>query len=258
VDLALRAYKDWDNYYEYPLGPTYVSEDWTSAEIKLNPISLSNEWTAVGALSWADINYIGFMSESLGEEGGSAPRAAIYVDNFRITGTVIRGAYNSKSIAKYGCKQKVIKNNVDVTDSLSIDDDSSMLAQRLLAELLRSQVCLKHGTIVIPGDPDFMAGQLIHIHAARTDDLVTYTSGFKIDQDFRISQCVHSYSNAGFTTQLTLISDLQNSVAIGPVDSYSSLIRAVNPDAQNKTLQSLMATREFDIRMPILARDYPS
>jgi hypothetical protein len=235
-------YKDWDNYFEYSLSGL-TDNVWEHFSIGLDDAN----WVKVGSLTWAQIDYVGISYKfGIGIYGN------VWLDGLTINGAVIRAAYHSGNITLYDCKMKLIKDSLASTDTLIENDDSSMLALQAKAELIRAMHPLLHGKIMIELDPRIKAGQLVHIHAGRTDTANVY----QIDQDFRIIEVQHTFSTAGALTTLTLVDDLKNSISIGPVDSYSALIRSVSPDFQNKTLASVLATAELDPDLTILAKDY--
>lgn len=109
-----------------------------------------------------------------------------------------------------------------------------------------------HGKVKIELDPRIKPGQLIHVHSGRT----ATANVFQINQDFRITMVVHNFSTSAATSELELVDDLLNPFSIGPVDAFSAVVRAVNPQFQTKALASLMATKEWDIELTVLAKDY--
>lgn len=273
--LVIRLYTgavlpfDINNSYFYKQIWADVPTDgvWYPIELELGE---NGGWTAhngTGLADWNSINHIGFTTTF----GGLILNPYLLVDGIILTGSVIRVAYNSTNIGTYDCKMKVIKDCLATNIGFDSADDSSMLAQVAKMELLRSQRVSTTGKISIELDPHIMAGQLIHVHGIRSSTLFTHTytypnkphpnnyqSHYKIDQDFRIVEVVHNFSTRGATTTLSLTDDLTNSISIGPADSYSTIIRVNTPDFQTKTMASLKATKEFDIDLIVLAKDYPS
>jgi hypothetical protein len=257
-------YKDWNHYYEYTL-PTFETGKWTEFEVKLD----NEDWHIVGspALTWSDIQYIGF---SFYRDIGLGTSRYSLVDAFRIEGAAIRAAKNSISISRYGTKTDVIRDSLATSVGFDPNDDSSTLAQVAKMELLRSQVVLTTGKIQIELDPRILPGQLVHVHAGRSDVLRTHTytaanhphpngyqSYFQIDQDFRIVELIHNFSSTA-TTTLSLVDDLMNSISIGPADVIATLAKVNNPDFQTKTVASGRTTKELDIDLVVLEKDYPS
>jgi hypothetical protein len=241
----------YDDYYYIDIIGELGTSSWSQIISKKLGVWLNSDvWGQVGNPDWNNINYIGFRihkTETI--LGGSA---WLWVDKLSINGTIIRCAYNSASITKYGAKIKVVKDCLDQTDSLDATDDSSMLALVAKSELIRNQHPLLHGKVMTEMDPAIKSGQLVHVHAGRTGT----TDVFQIDQDFRIVEVQHSFTIAGALTTLTLVDDLLNSISIGPIDAYNTLIQCMNPDSQTKDMASLKFTSELDPDLTILSIDY--
>jgi hypothetical protein len=211
-----------------PIGPYY------------NITEGSNEkWNEFNTPVWTNIIKIAFRVSS----------GYILIDDLRIEGIVTRAAYHSGSIAAIGCKTKLITDSLAKCDTLLADDVSSPLAMFAYAELKRSMTTPLTGTIQIPLDPTLLAGQKLHIHASKT------VSNFKIDGDMRILELKHCYTILGAFTYVTLTDDLINSYPIGPSDLYTAILKAVNPDFQNRDLGSLKAGA-IDIEQTVLAHNY--
>lgn len=219
-------------------------------ERKLGSFKESDDWDETGSPDWSNINYIGFRIHK--------PETILFtstyfgLDGFEINGTVIRCAYDSSNIAIYGAKIACFKDSLASTDSLDAIVDTGSLAIEARSELIRAKHPLLHGRIMIELDPRIKAGQLIHVHVGETNT----PDVFQIDQDFRIVEVQHSFTISGALTTLTLVDDLLNSISIGPSDAYTSTIRAVDPDAQTKTMASLRSTKEFDPDLVVLSKDY--
>ena len=55
---------------------------------------------------------------------------------------------------------------------------------------------------------------------------------------------------------LSLTDDLTSSLSVDTRDVYTVVMRANNPDFQSRTLGSLKSFNDFDLGLPILAKDY--
>ena len=215
----------------------------------------------VNPVDWSNVNYIGFYFKN----SSQITYADSWVDDLLIEGTTIRGAYTSDCgelsienckkgcIEHYGCRFLTIKDSLACTDTLLPDKDSTPLAQLALYELLRNRVVRTTGQIQIPLDPTILPGQLTHIHAAY--DVTTNT--YKIDEDFRITSVLHSFTRRGAFTNLELTNDLKNSIPINTSDPYTVVMRAINPDYQTKTLASIKTGGDFVADQVPISRDYP-
>ena len=212
----------------------------------------STIWEKVGTPDWSQITNIGFTLH------GAVLGLEAYIDGLQIIGAVVACAYDSTHIAAHGVKILTVKDSLTelhTLDTESVDYDKCQLALTALGELNRNRVDVLTGQILIPLSPTVKAGQIVHIHASQLPD-----ESFQIDQDFRITEVRHTFTTQGALTQLSLTDDLKNSVprTNASSDAYSQLIAAMNPDSQTRTFLSLKTGGDFDPKLTIVAKDYPT
>lgn len=239
------------NRFEMDINSSCVEGKWIHITLPIGPYynlkeeSPTKEWDVIGSPSWSDISNIGFEFHAdlhAGEEH-------VHIDGLRITGIITRGAYNQASIDAYGCKIKLVTDSLVKSCVLDADDDSGMVAQYAKAELIRSISTPIIGSISNPLDPTIMAGQLIRIKASRTD------VGYNIDGWMRILEVKHHFAVDSGTTTLTLTDDVMNSYPQTPTDAYNAILKASNPDFQDRNLGDLKG-RDIDILQTILENGY--
>lgn len=217
-----------------PIGPYYPMK-----EVNMTP------WTSHNNPNWNQIDWIMIVAQRPG-----TGQSDIRVDGLRITGIITRGAYHSGSITANGCRIGLITDNLAKSSILDADDDSGMVAQFAKAELFRSMTQPISGTFMIPLQPNVQPGQIVHIHASKQGD-----ETFNIDIDMRILKIHHHYGMDGAKTNLEVIDDVLNSYVRKPADAYNTVLKATNPDYQNRDLGNLKG-RDIDILQDILAKDY--
>ena len=201
-------------------------------------------WSGSGG--WADVDYVSFTFGDAGANEGT-----IYIDGLHFTGYLVRGA---KLGGESYYKIKLI------TDGVAKDDtglsgtpgttDVGTMARMAKAELYRAMTTPIIGSITIPGKPSIMAGQLCHIHYAKTA-----TDTFRLDADMRILEHHMSNSSAGFLSILSLTDDVTNGRPMGPMNSYNLLQKATAPEFQSRQISSIKA-RLIDITTVVLEESY--
>ena len=202
-------------------------------------------WTPVGAPSWSNINYIGFLfikdvSEVVTE----------WIDGLQLNGWILRGARQSAVYSSSDpLKLKVITDDVAKDDSGKIDD-SGTIGRLAKAELLRSKTTPIVGMFTIPMANDLLPGQLIHLHAKEKSD-----GTFRIDSDFRVLALTHNVELSGFTTTVEVTSDIINARARPLPTQMNTILAAVRPEFQDRQASSIK-TREIDITQAILENSY--
>lgn len=241
---------NWESRIEFDLSRKGVKEnEWVFVEIEIGPNS-KDEWSS---RDWSAISYVGFSFDA----GFHAGEEHCWVDGLRINGKIVRVSYNSTSIDKHGCKEKLITDSLSETYQYKdAEDDSCPLGQVAKAELIRAMKTPLTGIIQIPLDPLILPGQLVMIRACRKE------TGFNIDENthpggFRITEVTHAFGISGATTTLSLTDDLTNSVPIGPADAYIAILKASNPDFQDRDRASIKAA-SVDKDLMVLAKDYPA
>jgi len=218
-------------YIDVPCGP-YFSKD-------------EKEWTKVNNADWTNINYIGFAVKE-----AALAACDVFIDDLVVKGTVCRAAYDSASIAAHKCQIKLVTDSLAKSANLDPDDDSGTVAQLAKAELLRSMTTPIQGTVTLKDlVPNILPGQIIHVHARRK------TSGFHINKDFRILEVQQDFKKQRPATKLTITDDVLNSYPMEPTNAYNFILKASNPDYQDRDRGNLKG-REIDIEQEILAYDY--
>lgn len=237
-------FKDWTNRYEYTL-TGLVASQWTKIEVSLD----DEGWVKVGTLDWSEIQYIGFSFYN-----ASTLERISKLDSLRVEGSVIRAAYSSTSIAAVGARVKLITDSLAKCDSLDAGNDSSTLARFAKAELYRGMSTPLVGTIKIPMDARLVAGQLVYVKMSPRNANFPHDTG-ETYLTMRILEHKISYCMLGAFSYLTLTSDVTNSIALSLNDMYSAVLRASNPDYQDRDRASLKG-KDIDIGETILAKDY--
>lgn len=224
---------DYANHFEVSLDGQ-AQEAWVYRIFQLG-IYAQKEWTPIGSPSWDNIHKIAF------EHGAVIlSNADVWVDGLHIFGIVTRAAYSSTSITAHGAKIKTIVDCLAVSDNLDPADDTCAVALTAKAELFRSKATSITGTIRVPLMPQAMGGQLVHIHASRTEDLGTYPTGFKINEDFRILQHTLAFTIGGVYSILSLTNDRTNCLLPIP-NLYNALLKATETEFQSKNRATLKA-----------------
>ena len=192
-------------FLSFPIGDYHQVNDEASKKRWYPPI-------AGQPVDWTDVNWIQFsMVLDVATE--------LYVDDLHFSGKIIREAYSSADIAAKGVeKQKVIRNDAALDDTMVAADDSGTAAQLAYAELLRRMQTPIVGVLPIPLLPDLLPGQTVHIHACEKAD-----GSFRTDQDFRVKELRHVIKGRDGWTTLNLTSDVTNSHAFAAPTRYSLL-----------------------------------
>lgn len=246
--FRVKLSKDADNFFYMDIKDKVPNiNEWIHIELPIGPYAtdttVNKVWSMEGTLTWSQIERFGFLITLTGS-------VDIWFDDLRIEGIVTRVAYSTSSIVGVGAKMKLITDSLAKCDSLIGSDDSSPLAMFAYAELKRSMTTPLIGTIQIPLDPTLLPGQKLHIHAGKI------AGGFKIDGDLRITELKHQFTSGGAITDVTLTDDLSNSYPLGPNDLYSAIMKATNPDFQDRDRGSLKAGN-IDVEQTVLIKAYP-
>jgi len=207
-------------------------------------------WTDVGGGNWNDIHKVGISYTAT-----ISCNADVWLDGLHLFGIVTRAAYSSSSITEHGAKMGLVVDSLAIGDSLDPDDDTCAIALTAKAELFRRKATSTTGTIRVPLMPAVTGGQLVHIHASRTEDTGTYPSGFKIDENFRILQHTLVFTIGGVYSVLYLTNDLTNSLLPMP-NLYNALFKATEFGAfRNKDSASLKA-KDVDFEQTPIEKNY--
>jgi len=217
LDNYITAVDEWF-HLSIPIGPYYSVDDETRRF----------RWVDDGgAFDWADVKGLGFFFDC----GGFAGDIRLYIDDIHLNGKVIREAYSSADITAKGLeKQRVIRNDVAVDDTIKASDDSGTAAQLAYAELLRRMQSPLVATIQTPLAPTILPGQTVHIHAClKKGYKLMDASALRIDKDFRVKEIRHLIGPLakynGFETRWNLTDDVTNSHAFSVPTAYSLLKR---------------------------------
>ena len=270
------TYQTRGSWFETDLQTHLIKDDWNPIEIQVTKEDLANVeaaevWeshsygTEYAEPTWEGIKWFSIYYKS--GQNTSYPLGITdtwNIDDIKIVGNCIRGAYTSDCgaaskeecklgcIKHYDCRFLTIRDSLASTDNLNKDDDSGPLAELALYELLRNRVIRTTGQIQIPLDNTILPGQLVHIHAAQNE-----SGEYKIDEYFRITIVLHTFTRMGAFTVLTLTNDLKNSIPINSIDPYTMVMRALNPDYQTRTYASLKAGGIFFADQAPISKDYP-
>ncbi len=196
---------------------------------------------------WDNVDYILFESTIaiLGSGTGY-----FWVDGLALDGWVNRASrYNDNYSATNPCKIKVITDDLSKDDSGIASDTTGTIARVSYADLLVEASSPIQGTITVPLLPDLMAGQLVHIHAAKNIAGVGY-----IDGNMRVQEVQHVFG-VPCVSVISLTSDLVNGVPLPPMNSYNLLLKMVNPDFQSRQYASTKA-RDVDITQAVMETSY--
>ncbi len=208
---------------------------WVTTDLGLD--LRQNNWTVLnGSPSWADLDYILFWFE-----GGGVGTNGLNIDGLSLNGIVTRAAYQT-SADRY--KIKIVTDSLARTANLSASDDSGTVAQLCKAEYLRAKTTPTLGSIVLKGlYPTILPGQIIQSFSYRITEVHFHLDG------------KNAYTELATTDDLTNSYPAENT-SFGPTAQYNALMRAVNPDFQDRDRGTLKA-REIDIDQAILAKGYP-
>jgi len=250
-------FRDSDNDY-YSIG-SYNSKEmfagadrWTEFTLPIGPYWMeamhaipnwyNGPFAGMMTPQWSDIQQIGVTYYM------EADNQNVWVDNWYISGSVMRGAKDAAKIASQKAIIQLIVDNVAKDDTCSTDD-SGVMAQLAKAELYRSVTTPIIGEICIPGQETILPGQLAHIHFGKKNGT------FNIDKDMRFTQVVDRFNLQGYFSYLTPTDDVKNSRPIQPHKGYNLILEATNPNFQNRERTSVK-TRDIDITQPILEVNY--
>ena len=235
-----------DDYFYAQFTPS--DNVWRNSTFQIGPYSRQGEnatvWFSVGAPSWSNINYVGFLYVKDVSEV-----VTMWIDGLQFNGWILRGARQSAAFsATDPLKLKVITDNVAKDDS-GKTDDSGTLGRLAKAELLRCKTTPIVGTFTIPIANDLLPGQLVHLHAKKQS-----SGAFRIDTDFRVLALAHNV-DAGFNTTVEVTSDIINARARPLPTQLNTILGAVRPEFQDRQASSIK-TREIDITQAILENSY--
>jgi len=253
--LSLFTTRDTDFFY-FDLDPTLGvpysrSDEWLALAFPIGPYYRNFDsggsaftWGEVGSPSWSNINGINFEVP-----GAFGVQDLMWYDDMHFTGKIVREAYNSTNISSNKEVQYVIVDDTAHDDSMKASDDSGTCAMLAKAELLRRIEIPTVAIIRIPGSPDILPGQLIHVHAAKKSD-----GTFRVNEDFRVTQPEHNFTATGFLTSLNLTNDLTNSHAWGAPTQAGVLAQYLGTAAQLESRN--LKVSGVDPLVPRLSKDY--
>ncbi|NIO40018.1 MAG: hypothetical protein GTO41_07400, partial [Burkholderiales bacterium] len=185
-------------YYDFALDVT-VNAKWYHFSFPLGQFNTRSkqgpdfEWVVTGNPSWSNINWFEI-------EWDAANLDWICIDDFHMSGIIVREARDTSEITAHNLHQKVLRNDAAVDDSMKSGTpgttDLGTAAQLAYAELLRRSQTPIVASIQIPMLPDLLPGQTLHIHACKqsnsgTCDACGGAGTFRIAQDFRVKDLQH-------------------------------------------------------------------
>jgi hypothetical protein len=192
-------------------------------------------WTGVGAPDWEAINYIEFAIQP---GAGAGATIDVYLDDLYLSGLVMRVAKEAGIDATNKCRMLVIRDDVAQDDTMKSGTpgttDVGTMARLAYAELLRAKSEPTLGVVTTRFIPSAKAGQLVHIHAKKTS-----AGTFNIDDDFRITEVVHSVTDQEYTTSLDVTTDVTNSHARTRFGDIRTVLKASRPEFQDRQASSM-------------------
>jgi hypothetical protein len=208
---------------------------WGYATADLGNSWRDNGWTSTGTPDWSDLDYI-----LIHQEDSNTGTHTLNIDGLAINGIITRAAYED-SAARY--KIKPVTDSLAVSANITASDDSGTVAQLAKAEYLRAKSTPTTGNIILTGlYPTILPGQILST------------------ANYRITEVHFHMANDNVFTELTTTDDLTNSypaenTTFGPTAQYNAIMRAVNPDFQDRDRGTLKA-REIDVEQTVLAKAY--
>jgi len=224
ADIDVHFYKGVSSFYRDITADIASATKWYHISLPIGSyhnFRVGNfEWTVNGAPTWTDLDWFEF-------EWDGANNDYILIDDFHITGTVVRQARDTSEITAHDLYQKVIRNDTATNDTMLSGTpgttDLGTAAQLAYAELLRRSQTPTVGMIQIPMAVDLLPGQTVHIHACQKSD-----DTYRVDADFRVKELTHLIGQGarfgGFETRLNLTSDVTNTHAFAVPNAYSLLM----------------------------------
>ncbi len=219
-------------HFNLPVGPYCTKADWVR----------NFQWLTNGAVNWNDVNYVWFVF--IGAAGST-----VDIDDLQFHGMVTRGAKSNAAIAAQKARMKLVTDDVGKDDCLTVAG-TGVMGQLAKAELIRSMTTPVVGRLTMPMQESVLPGQLQHCHFEEKSD-----GTFNVNDDFRIPTVTHRLSDAGATTTLELTDDIVNGYPLSPMNQLNLLLRAVNPDFQDRDRGSIKAAT-IDLLQTILETNY--
>jgi hypothetical protein len=196
----------------------------------------------------------------------------------------------------FGLRKITIKNSLLYTYDM-LANFTDYIGLELIYELERNEIPYTTGEITIPFDPVWQDGQQVWLQAEDVipiGSMVSSGSGnpvtagvngeyyvnltnwevwkyngsswvdqstvrYKINRWFRIIKVIHRFTAKGAMTSLQVTDDLFSSFPVNTLDSYTTIVRATNPDFQTHTNGSLKSTGDFALGLtPIISPYTPT
>jgi hypothetical protein len=258
------AYQDCDGFCMRFDTPEEVVQrqtlDLTYDDIAFAP---TTKWVKIGNGNWDNIKYIGFSYRVDALHMGFVDRS-IYVDDLFLGGSMIRGVtdQNMWSLTedvgdgywirnrrmnpayKYPLRMFTVRDSLASSDNLLSEPQSSdSLYLSALAHLIQYGSPMIRGTLSIPLNTNYIAGQFLRIKHGR--DSNWYKDNNADYKTFRITSVTHSFSEQGAFTTLEVCNDLINGTPRLEND-YTTAVRALSPRWQDQTFASLFTENSWD------------
>jgi hypothetical protein len=214
------------------LEKTQYPTDWLHAELQ----NRSRGWVKIelplGASVWRITNHATWSKPILMVlfriVGGSAD-GFFFLDGLNINGVHLRAAYSPAAMAAMGGRKEALINELIYSGSKLQSGAYDQLDNLLIQECRKSTTTPTVGPVKVPLDFSLMPGQMYYISSPPFGST---------PKQFRALWVQHEIVEQLQTT-LYLTDDVTNSYARDPSDSQSNLIRAVNPDYQNRSFARL-------------------
>jgi len=232
-----------------------AANQWTEFTIPIGPYWM---YATSGIPSWFEAPFIGVMTpdwsdiQQIGVQFTfNADDWDCWLDNFYISGSVIRGARQSAAYSSSDpCKMRLITDSVAKDDTINASGDSGTIARLTYAELLRGMSTPRVGTFTIPIANDLLPGQKVYLKYKKKSD-----GTFRKTEAYRVTQLVHNITEFGFTTTVEVTSDLTNANPRPMPTAVNIALQAVRPEFQDRQASSIKA-RDVDVTQAILEKSY--
>jgi len=212
---------------------------------------------------WNSIKYLGFTFRKSGVLPGTRDMS-LYIDDLSLSGSVIRGVTDANMWSltedvgdgywvrnrrmnpayKFPLRMFTVKDSLAFSDNLLSEPQSSdSLYLSALAHLIQYGSPMIRGTVTIPLNTNYLAGQFLRIKNGR--DSNWYKDSNADYKTFRITDVTHSFSESGAITTLNVCNDLINGTP-RQNNEYTEAVRALSPRWQDQTFASLFTENSWD------------
>jgi hypothetical protein len=248
LSVQMGLYTDGSNYFKKTIfNSSSAADTWYWHSLRIGDDYGYVDWDHYGSPSWSNINFIDIWHV----EGA----CVTYWDDMHFEGLICRAAKNSTKITSDKLKTKIIIDNVGKDDSMTLGDDTGTMARLVYSELLRCQTTPLVGEIRVPCLKTLLPGQLLHIHAKRSQ---VASGTFNVDKDMRATRHEIDFDKVnGFQSRIGVTSDVTNSYPRMAWTDMNKIYAATRPEFQDRQATTIK-TGILDLDVPILEKDYAS